>query len=258
MGRTARTYPPEVDVAIWAAKCEGVPTKEVLERLKRGELDGLDGPVSISDRTFYDHLARLRDKHGHEDDHGKIVRAGEEIEFADALLRRALTLNEAELSRLERAARSRGLKPAEAQTFQRLVRTLQDYKTREAARARQAGKAKGSNPSARASAGSSVNRSPDPVAQLKAAWEKGAGTEREDAGAREPVQSGPNGKGAQASTQREADGGGDARGDATQAGAEGEEGGGRAAQSDARTSRAQAWSAPGTGSGTDQGNITQA
>jgi hypothetical protein len=61
-GRFQPKYGAEVDKAIKLAVAQGVQTSKILAGLRAGTLDGLKGPVALSQTTFCERLARARER----------------------------------------------------------------------------------------------------------------------------------------------------------------------------------------------------
>jgi hypothetical protein len=95
----APKYPPAVDNAIWTlrtARPKPVPHEEIRRRLEAGEA-GLDDAYPMPRGTYFDHLRKLREERGHEDDH---VPEYGEIEAVDEIIRRAIGQASRELREL--------------------------------------------------------------------------------------------------------------------------------------------------------------
>ena len=130
MARSGPKYPPELDEAIWALMCEGVRHADIRRMLAAGEA-GLEQPHDPPARTYFDHVARLKDQRG---EPKLAVREGQEVDAAAAIGRRALEMLNRQMAELEQKekAGTNGLPARDLGRLRQLERTAADIARRAA------------------------------------------------------------------------------------------------------------------------------
>jgi hypothetical protein len=138
MPRTVKTA-GDVREAIWARAVDlayvragkvSVPVRKIIGELARDEC-GLGRKVEISERTAHKQLADLRKERG--EPKVRLV-AGDEVEAARSIGRRAIELAAREIERLEWRQSRHGLELKEARTLRELHRMVADAEQRESKR----------------------------------------------------------------------------------------------------------------------------
>lgn len=122
----ARRYPPEVREAIWTLLCEGFGTRQVLEKLERGQA-GLPAPVTMPRRTLNDTIRRLRQERG---EPIRTVNPGDEIAAAQGIRRQLLDVLARQSARLSEISKARGLTARELDACARAAKVTDEIEAR--------------------------------------------------------------------------------------------------------------------------------
>ena len=165
MNTRRQKYPAHIDDAIYAAAGEGLDKIAIFRALKAGELDGVDGPCEMSERTFWAHWSKLLKERGDPTNH---VEPGQEGEFRGAIERELLEITKQEINGIRRKQGSRqGLSAADLAKLERCQRIVQHGNAAAAQRARADRLSTSKNPSHRAAAEANGKKR-DPMADVRA------------------------------------------------------------------------------------------